>query len=303
MVETMYAVVAPSDDVLQSVADAADCLPPATPLPRSHGAVTVGFAAPGGVTALWDLYQAGCGRVRFPQPRRDGPVEAVLLNTAGGMTDGDTMRHDVTLGRGATAMIASQAAEKIYRSRGPVCTIDTALTVADNATLFWLPQETILFDGARLHRRIDVDVAPGGRLLACESVVFGRQAHGETVRVGSVRDGWRVRRGGAMVWADRLCVEDDIAGHLGRAPAFGGARALASLVYVGPDVPAWEDPARDWIGDLDVRAGVTALGDVLVFRLIADDGFGLRRALGTLIERVGSALAGRPTPLPAVWAC
>lgn len=299
----MYAVISPSDDVLQSTTDAAACASLATPLPRSHGAVTVGFAAPGGVTALCDLHQAGSGRVRFPLPRRNGPVEAVLLNTAGGMTDGDTMRHDVTLGRGATATIASQAAEKIYRSRGPVCTIDTALTVANNAMLTWLPQETILFDGARLRRRIDVDMAPGGRLLACESIVFGRQAHGETVRAGAVRDGWRVRRGGALVWADTLCVEDDIAGQLGRAPAFDGARAMASLVYVGPDVAAWADPARDWIGDLDVRAGVTALGDVLVFRLIAADGFGLRPAVGTLIERFGSALAGRPMPLPAVWTC
>ena len=91
------------------------------------------------------------------------------------------------------------------------------LKVGAGGTLAWLPQETILFDQVRLRRSIEVDLAPDASLLLAEGVVFGRSAMGETLAQGRFFDRWRVRRGGALVFAESLRLEDAIAERLGAA--------------------------------------------------------------------------------------
>lgn len=168
----------------------------------TQGVATIDFCASGMGTRLAHLYQSDPLRVMFPHVPAGEPLQAALITTSGGMVGGDTHSVQVAAGRNASAMVVGQAAEKVYRSNGPDCTIDIDLNVEDAAWLEWLPQETIMFDGARLRRRTHADVAPGGRLLAGEVVVFGRTAMGETVRSGLFHDEWEVSRGGRPVWAD-----------------------------------------------------------------------------------------------------
>src|SRR5207248_3099403 len=145
--------------------------------------------------------------------------------------------------------VTTAAAEKIYRASDGEAVIRAKLALGRAARLSWLPQPTILFDQARLDRATEVVLAGDARLLAIETVIFGRGAMGEDVRRGACRDAWRVRRDGALLFADTFRVEGAIAAALDRKATFDGARAIAMVLYVAPDAAARLDEVRALLQD------------------------------------------------------
>src|ERR1700759_5589549 len=109
---------------------------------RAVGAVRFDVHRVDGVTRRRHLHESGSLRVRFPSPETEG-LSAVFVNTAGGTAGGDRFEIDIATGEGAALTVTTAAAEKVYRSHGPVAQIDIALSAAANAHLGWLPQETI----------------------------------------------------------------------------------------------------------------------------------------------------------------
>jgi urease accessory protein len=267
-------------------------------LPRTEGTVRLGFArGADGRTALADLRQSGAGRVRFPKPAGgDGP-EAVLLNTAGGLTGGDRMSIEVSLAARCRATVTAAAAEKIYRALDGEAAVRVRLDVGEAAHLAWLPQPTILFDRARLDRRTEVAISGDASFLAVETLIFGRAAMGEEVRRGACRDAWRVRRDGRLVFADTFRVDGEVASVLRRGATLDGARATAVLLWVSPDAPARLDEVRALLEDTACAAGASAWNGLLAVRATARDGTVLQALLGAVITR----LTGRQ--LPRVWQC
>lgn len=267
---------------------------------RSHGRARISFAVRNGTTALDTLHQEGCLRLVRPGRPTGAAPEVVILNTAGGITGGDSLAIAVDIGAGAGAVVTSQAAERIYRSAGGEGTVRTALTVAPDGWLAWLPQETILFNGGRLDRETKLDMASGSRVLACESIVFGRQARRETVRAGLLRDSWRLVREGTLAWADLLHLEDDLTSILARPATADGAIALATILFVADDAASLLDTARELTGAAHITAAATAMGDVLVARFAADSVLALRQELMPFL-RLFLEAARIPATLPTVW--
>src|SRR4029079_14078645 len=139
----------------------------------------------GGKTRRDEVHEAGSLRVRCPgAPAQE--LEAVIINTAGGIAGGDRFDLEIAAGQGTRLVVTTAAAEKVYRTLGPDSVIDVKLDVAAGATLAWLPQETILFDRARMGRSIDVSLAPDARLFLAQAIVFGRSGMGETVEEGAL---------------------------------------------------------------------------------------------------------------------
>ncbi len=269
-----------------------------------HGAASVSFIRDdAGGTRLAELYQRDPLRVLFPTvPDGDVPT-AVLVTTSGGLVGGDRLEVSASVGDGARAMAFGQAAEKIYRSAGATSRIDIELAVDRDGWLEWLPQETILFEGARLKRRTRLDLAPGGRALAGEILVFGRIAGGERLRTGYVRDAWEVRRQGRLAWADALQLEDAIGEAFADPASFDGAVAYATLVYADDAPEVRLDLARSLLdGDGDgLRAAATVVNGVLVARWLGRDAERLRRAYGNFWAAFREAVAGLPGRLPRLW--
>lgn len=236
---------------------------------RAAGESRVVFALRDGATRLADLYQRDPCRVLFPDPEPGDPPQAVLVTTSGGIAGGDVLRMAIEVGAGGHAVVATQAAEKIYRAAltSDPCTIDVTLDVGASATLDWLPQETIVFEGAQLKRRTVAQVGAGGSLLACEMVVLGRAASGERFTGGLLLDSWSVRRGGKLVWTDTLKVEGETPAGAG----FGVANALATVIGVWDDPQPSFEKARGLLESADkVRAGVTLVNGVMVVRLLGE---------------------------------
>jgi len=249
---------------------------------RSEGAVLVIMGAEG----IKRLREAHAAKLRIPA----GSREAILINTGGGLAGGDRFSFDITAEANARLSVTSQAAERVYRSLGPAAEVKVRLAAGPGANLMWLPQETILFDGAALSRRIEVNVAEDARLLAVESVILGREAMGEVVTYARLRDRWRIRRSGRLVFADDLAFDG--------APPFSratldGARAFATVVLVSAHAEAMAEQVSALIGE---NGAASAWSGKLVARLAARDGFLLRKSLIPALTLLGGGAA-----LPKTW--
>ncbi len=269
-----------------------------------HGVAELAFTVKDDETRLSTLYQRAPLRFLFPRVPETHTTTAVLVTTSGGWVGGDTMDVSVTADAGSSALVTAQAAEKVYRSAGEDCRVTVRLTVGSEGWLEWLPQETILFEGARLRRITELNVDDGGRAMAGEILVFGRTASGETVTRGLVRDAWAVRRGGRLVWADALHLEGDIAERLASPSCLHGAVAAATLVYAGDDADTHLDTARallaEYAGD-DTLAGATVVGGLLIVRWLGYDTLALRTAYGAFWVAFRRHLRGGDEDLPRVW--
>jgi len=264
-----------------------------TELQRARGAGRIAVRAEGDRTRLARLHQDGCGKIRLPRDARAESLEAVLINTAGGMTGGDRLEWAAEAGSGARLTLTTQACEKVYRARDGEAEVRTTLSLGESSRIDWLPQETILFDGGAIRRRMDADLAPAARLLALEAVILGRTARGETVRSGTLRDRWRVRSEGRLVFADDVRLEGPVADLAAAAPILAGARAYASLLLVAEDAPRFLDRLRGALGPL---GGASAFEGKLFARVVAPDGFALRSALLPALEILRDGAS-----LPRVW--
>jgi urease accessory protein len=267
-----------------------------------HGAATLSFIRRDGATRVADLYQRAPLRVLFPAEGDLGLATGIVATTSGGLVGGDRLDITVDVGDGAGALVTAQAAEKIYRSPGADCDVRLALTAGAGAWLEWLPQETILFDGARLRRNNSVAIEQGGRVLAGEILVFGRRASGERLNSGFIHEAWQVRRHGRLVWTDALRLQGNLAVALALPACLAGAAAIATLVYVGDDAPAALAFARDdaSAGD-DLLFAATLVGGILVGRWLARDAMQLRIAFGRFWAMLRHRIAGLPAVLPRVW--
>jgi urease accessory protein len=261
---------------------------------RAVGNVALSVAAVGGVSRRARVHEAGSLRVRFPNGHDAAQLDAVIVNTAGGMTGGDRFDISANIGAGARLTVTTAAAEKIYRSLGSDTEIGVKLTVGSGGALAWLPQETILFDRVRLKRTIDVDLGADADLLLAEAIVFGRSAMGETVAAGHLFDRWRVRVDGSLVFAETVRLDGAIAQQLAEGAVAAEGVAVASVLKLpGNDeaVAAVRAMQENFAGEV----GVSAWNGFALARLVASDSAALRR---DLIAVLTAWTAG---PLPRLW--
>jgi urease accessory protein len=262
-------------------------------LQRTEGASRISFKLERGATRLDRLHQSGASKIRLPHVFGGEPPQAVLINTAGGLTGGDRLSVEAEAGDGCRALLTTQACEKIYRASGGEARVHTRLSIGKGARLDWLPQETILFDGSRLSRRLDADIAPGGELLLVEATIFGRAAHGETVRSGFFADRWRIRQDGRLLFADDLRFDFADDRILRRPAVLAGGMAMATMLLVAEEPASKLEALRAVLGN---SGGASAWDGKLVARVVAESGAALRKAL---VPALGLLLDG--AALPTIW--
>jgi urease accessory protein len=259
---------------------------------RATGHIALSVATVGGITRRAKVHEDGSLRVRFPNVSA-GPLEAVIVNTGGGMTGGDSFAIEMAVGAGAQLIAGTAAAEKVYRSNGPDAEMSVRLDVAAGASLAWLPQETILFDQARLSRRIDIELAPDASLVMAEAVVLGRAASGEALNDGFFADRWRLRRDGGLIYADTAWLEGAIAARLIEPAVTRGGIAIAT-VLITPCDEARLASVRALREHFSGEVGISAWNGIAVARLCAKDGAALRHDLIAV-------LAALEQPVPRLW--
>jgi|SRR5579862_498812 len=259
---------------------------------RATGHIELSVAETAGITRRKDVHEDGSLRVRFPNCAGAG-LEAVIVNTAGGMAGGDRFGIALSVGAGASLAAGTAAAEKVYRSTGAAAEVRLRLDIGEGARLSWLPQETILFDHARLSRHIDVDLAENASLVMAEAVIFGRAAMGETMEQGLLADRWRLRRGGRLVFAEGVRLDGAIAEKLGRQAAAAGGIAIGT-VLVAPGTEEVVAAVRAFDKQFAGEVGISTWNGIAVARFCAMDGAALRHDLVSVLAALGQ-------PLPRLW--
>lgn len=262
-------------------------------LQRAHGRAAVGLRLKGRRTTLQGLDQAGCAKAMLP--RVAGDPEVVFLNTAGGLTGGDTLSYRLDLEAGGNATATTQTAERAYASTGDCARVTVDLHAGAGASLDWLPQETILFDGSSLDRTTRVTLAGDAGLLMCESVVLGRTAMGESINRLMLKDRREIWRGSRPVLIDPFVLTPEILDRRANPALLGQAQAFGLIVLAA-------DGAEDAAGGLRalplpeaVTAAASGWDGRTVVRLTARDGWPLKQAIAILLSHL------RRKPLPRVW--
>lgn len=265
---------------------------------RARGSIALSGRADCGPTRPQRVAESGSLRVRFPRSSSDA-LEAVILNTAGGIAGGDRLAFDIEAEAGARLTVTSAAAEKVYRSLGPDATVRVKLTVAAGGTLAWLPHETILFDSARLARTIDIDLAGDASVVVAETVIFGRAGMGEAVSTGRLLDSWRVRRDGRLVFADGVRLDGAIAERLAEPAVAAGGIAIGTLL-IAPGSARIVDAVRELTAGFCGEAGASTWNGLALVRFCAKDGAGLRHDLVRVLTALHDQLLLR-NALPRLW--
>jgi urease accessory protein len=249
------------------------------------------------------MFQRSPCKVLVPEIDGRSCREAVFLNTAGGIAGGDRLSSALAASGDASFTGTTQAAERVYRAIDAPGHVEMRIEASDSATLQWLPQETILFDGGRLNRLTNIHVAGTARLLAMDWLILGRSASGETVRHGAFRDNWRVWRDGRLIWADAFRLTGDIAALVSRPSLLAGHTAIATILYAASDAAANLDRVREIMARLPCKAGATVVNGLLICRFAAKAAADLRRAVIAFLLAFRAALPGFPATLPKVWQC
>jgi urease accessory protein len=271
-------------------------------LQRAEGTARIVLGGSEKGTRIMDVFQRSPLRILFP--RAGGAVEElVLVNTAGGIAGGDRLDSSVTTLANASIAVTSQAAEKVYRALSSPARIATKLKACEASKLAWLPQETIVFNGARLSRDTEVELFSGAEVLALEWLVLGRAAHREEVVDGGITDSWRVKKDGRLIWADSFRVTAKMFSILHRKALLSNCKAVGTLIYFGPDLDLRLAYLRDIATSLECHCAATSVGGLIIVRFAAKVSYDLRRALDRLLRQFSRELGPGPFRVPKMWSC
>lgn len=262
---------------------------------RVTGGINASFVRDGARTVVASIAERGGYRLARPSTFASH-LEALQVNTGGGVAGGDRIETRYELAPGADVAHTTSSAERVYRSAGAAARLDIRLALAPGARLDWLPQQTILYAGAHLERRIEVHAAEESRLLMVEVTAFGRPLSREGTASVHLNDQWRVHRGGRLVYAEALRLSGELADTLARPAIADGGRASALVLLLGRDAGELVDPLRRMLEGCVCETGVSTWDGILAARLLA-------RRPGDLIAMLARAipiLSGRA--LPRVWA-
>jgi len=283
--------------------DAGAVRPSDRDLQRADGCGRIVLSGSENGTRIEDVFERSPIRIMFPRTGHCRVEEAVIINTGGGVAGGDRLECSVTALPGASIAVTSQAAEKVYRALYEPARVATRLKARESARLAWLPQETIIFNRARIHRTTEIELFPRAELLALEWLVLGRAAHGEVVVGGAITESWRVKRDGRLIWADSFRITDEIFPHVTRIALLAHCKAVATLIYFGPHPEKRQDCLREIIPSLGCNCAVTLVSGLIVLRFAAEESSDLKLALRSLLQQFGPELGSGPFQVPKMWSC
>jgi urease accessory protein len=272
-------------------------------LQRAKGVCRIAVSGSKDGNEIVDVFQQSPLRVIFPSIDGAAANEAVLINTGGGIAGGDRLECGVTAMAGASVAVTSQTAERVYRALDQPARILTKLRVDNGAKLAWFPHETIVFNWARLQRVTEVEISFGSELVALEWLVFGRAASGEQMVGGEIRDSWRIKKEGRLIWADTLRIGEEVFPHLNRKALLSNCKGIATLIYFGPELEKRLEILREISRSLDCRCAATSLAELIIVRLAAEESSNLKLALRALLQRLGPGFGDGPFRVPKMWTC
>ena len=240
------------------------------------------------------MYQSGSAKLMLPKTYSD-MMEAVILNTSGGMTDGDIFNIDVQA-KECPLVMTTQTAERVYRSGGTKpAKVKINLSVSNTADLHWLPQETILFNDSKFERTLTVNLSSCSNFLGAETIVLGREAMGENICDCELIDNWRVFRDGNLFHAESFRLSNEVNKIITAPAGCNDARLLSTILYIGNNIDQVADRVANLIKQSSSDCAASSWKNRLVIRLLSAHSASARKDIERLLLTI------RQQPLPRVW--
>ena len=262
---------------------------PQSSMQRARGQIDFKMSGPN----VTHLYQSGCSKLMLPKTY--GIMkEAVLLNTAGGITGGDALNINITASD-CNVVVTSQTAERFYRSNMQPASISIFLKVDKGAKLHWIPQETILFEGSAVDRTIKLDMAHDCDCLLAETLVLGREAMGEKIRTCHFTDQWRLYEEGKLFHSEAMRMTGDMEKLLDSKAGAHGARIISTIICAGPNTELlWPIVEKKLLSMSSVSAASFFNGKMII-RLLNSNCSNGRTEFNQMLMEL------RSQPMPRVW--
>ncbi len=268
-----------------------------------RASLQLGFERRGARSVCHQRRHFGPLRVQRPfYPEGEEVCHVYVLHPPGGVVGGDVLEITVELNRAAAALLTTPAAGKFYRSAGPLARQRQTLHVAGGAVLEWLPQETIVFDGAGAAMTTRVNLEDDAGFIGWEIVCLGRPAAGSKFASGVVSQTWEIRRNGQPLLIERA-VYDGEGGALNASWGLAGQPVNGSLVCVG-DCAAVIEAIRTATAALDIEGlfSVTQLAGVLICRYLGPHSDEAKSCFIAAWEILRPLVLQRAACPPRIWA-
>ncbi len=270
-----------------------------------HAELHLGFARAGERTVLRENRHRGPLRVQKAlYPEGDAVCQAIVLHPPSGIAGGDQLAIAAEVGSGAHAQLTTPGAGKWYRSGGVEASQRIDFTVGEGATLEWLPQETIVFDGAQARMETHVSLAADSRYIGWDILCLGRAASGERFEKGEISLFFRVDRDGRPIWLER----GQVAGNdtmLDSPAGWAGHSVCGTLLCCFPELPqhaaALLEALRAIAPADAAQHGITVLPGVLIARYLGDNSEAARLWFAQLWIILRPACCSRPAIIPRIW--
>ena len=261
--------------------------------------LALGFSASGGKSVLSEKSHDGPLVVQKPlYPEGEGVCHAIVVHPPGGIAGGDELILQVKTEKHASALLTTPGAAKWYRSAGPVAKQSLAFNVA--GALEWLPQETIVFDGARAELDCEVGLGSGAGFIGWDIVCFGRTGSGERFERGSYRFSMRLRREGRLIWQERGRV--DGGGRLLDSPAGLAGQPVCGTMFASfPGLNEKILAGARKEQPLEGEGAVTLLPGILLARYLGGSSEAAKRYFASLWGALRPAFSGRAAVEPRIW--
>lgn len=257
----------------------------------------LGFVRRNAKTFLDKRLHNGPLTVQRPLYPEGGLCHVYLLHPPGGIVAGDRLLIDVHAACNAEALVTTPAAGKFYRSTGELATQTVSLKVDEGAVLEWLPQETIVYQGARLESKVIIELADDARFIAWEIIALGRPASGEGFECGEALLNWQIFRNGKPLFLEKIRLD---------AEAFKANwglnnRSTCGTLFACSATKAHLTKVRNLIGE-NKGLGVTLIEDLLICRASDDKTEPVRHFFENVRALIRGDIVSRKSYSPRIWA-
>lgn len=222
-----------------------------------------------------------------------------ILHPPGGVVGGDQLTINVNVDSGAHALITTPASGKFYRCDERQASQSQNLRIDDGGILEWLPQETILFDQAKVKTHTSIELGEHGKLLAWEIMCLGRPASGEGFDNGYCQQCFEITRQGQKLLVERARLE-------GGSDLLSAKWGMQEYTVLGVMVVSSADSELQTLarGVEPVSTGlnsVTLIDDLMICRCLGHQGIEVREFFTRIWQAIRPAWIGREAELPRIW--
>ncbi|WP_343596479.1 urease accessory protein UreD [Acinetobacter sp.] len=240
-------------------------------------------------------------------PEKTGVCHTIIVHPPAGIAGGDHLSFVIDVAEKAHALVTTPGAGKWYKTNGKQAFQDIQIEVKANAIFEWLPQETMLFNGAVAQTKNHIHLAESASFMGWEMLVIGRQARLESFETGQYHSEIKLWREQKLLVADTLYFQGNdrwLSSPLGmnNCAVMGSFWAVSPPQFRKQNVLEQQlELIRELMMRMDTPVTVTLLDDVICGRYLGHDTRQCHDAFAAIRARLRRYWFDLDEEFPRIW--